>query len=97
MSGIIEAVTIIFIFIISIICFVACLALTGVSLYYLMKILGHEPLDLYDKIDLWDIMMGEPQLLGIYVSLAISVGMFSFQIVIKVAGWILQAEHEAIE
>jgi hypothetical protein len=84
--------------IVSIICFAACLALTGVFLYYLMKFaIGHEAINIYDKINLWDVMMGEPHLLGIYVSLAISIGMFSFQIVIKVARWIFQAENEAIE
>ena len=47
--------------IVSIICFAACLALTGVSLYYVMKFaIGHEAINIYDKINLWDVMMGEP-------------------------------------
>jgi hypothetical protein len=64
---------------------------------FVNRMLGHEPFDFYDKINLWDVMMGEPHLLGIYVSLAISIGMFSFQIVVNVARWITQADHEAIE
>jgi hypothetical protein len=84
--------------IVSIICFAACLALIGVVLYFLMKFaIGHEAINIYDKINLWDVMMGEPHLLGIYMSLIISIGMFSFQIIIKVVRWIFQVENEVIE
>jgi hypothetical protein len=64
---------------------------------YINGKLGGLPFDLWERINIRESMSGDPQLLGIYVSLASSIGVFVFRMVLNVVRWTLPANDQAIE